>query len=326
MVDPYGRKLTYLRISVTDRCNLRCLYCIPAQGIDKLRHEEILSYEEIIRVAGVAVNMGVNKLRITGGEPLVRKGIDSLLPRLANLPGLKDLSLTTNGIYLKKHLQQIKSAGITRINISLDTLNPQTYERITGFDGFDKVWEAVGLASDMGFSPIKLNMVVLKGINEDEVSDFANLSKKHPFHIRFIEYMPGGFVDQGTALHHIPNAVLKERLSTYESLIPISRIDTDGPTTRFRFEGAPGEIGFISPLTHHFCDTCNRLRLTAEGHIRPCLFSDREVDIKTPLREGIDDEGLKRIFMKAAMEKPHGHRLSSAHPVTLAGKMSAIGG
>jgi GTP 3',8-cyclase len=326
LVDPYHRRLTYLRISVTDRCNLRCLYCMPNEGVKWLKHEDILSYEEIIRVANVAAEMGVDKIRLTGGEPLVRKGIDDFLPRLTAIPGLRDVSLTTNGIYLSEHLRQIKSAGINRINISLDTLSPQKYERITGLDGFREVWGAIQLAYEMGFHPIKLNTVVLRGINEHEVPQFANLSKEYPFHIRFIEYMPGGFVDQGIALHHVPTPTLKERLSASDPLVPITRMDTDGPTTRFKFEGAPGEIGFISPLTHHFCETCNRLRLTAEGHLRPCLFSEQEVDLKKPLRKGSDDEDLKRVFLEAALKKPHRHTLSSEQPLSLAGRMSAIGG
>lgn len=326
LIDPYQRRLNYLRISVTDRCNLRCRYCTPSQGIDKLRHEDILTYEEIIRVVTLAVRMGVNKIRLTGGEPLVRKEIDTLFPALTRLPRLEDISLTTNGIYLSDHLHHIKASGIRRINISLDTLKPDIYRFITGFDGVHTVWGAILQAADMGFHPIKLNTVVLKGINEKEVLELADLSKKYPFHIRFIEYMPGGFVDSSTELRHVPNSLLKKRLSTSGRLIPVPRADMDGPTVRFKFEGAPGEIGFISPLTHHFCETCNRLRLTANGHLRPCLFSDWEVDLKIPMREGADDMQLAQIFLKAAENKPRSHRLASASSVSLEGKMSAIGG
>ncbi|MFO7987372.1 MAG: GTP 3',8-cyclase MoaA [Desulfatiglandaceae bacterium] len=326
LIDTYHRELDYLRISVTDRCNLRCRYCTPRQGLDKLEHEEILTYEEIMRVVALAVKMGVNKIRLTGGEPLVRKGIDNLLPCLTNFSELEDISLTTNGIYLSDHLEMIKASGIKRINISLDTLNPRTYEYITGFDGFHQVWTAIHRAADMGFYPIKLNTVVLKDINEKEVVELATLSKKYPFHIRFIEYMPGGFVDPDTQLCHVPNSTLKQRISKSGRLVPVPRVDLDGPTVRFKFEGAPGEIGFISPLTHHFCDTCNRLRLTANGRLRPCLFSDWEVDLKTPMREGADDAQLARMFIQAAENKPRSHRLASVKSTSLSGKMSAIGG
>lgn len=326
LIDAYHRQLNYLRISVTDRCNLRCRYCTPAQGLDKLRHEDILTYEEIVRVVALAVKMGVNKIRLTGGEPLVRKDVDTLLPCLTRFAELEDISLTTNGIYLSDHLESIKASGIKRINISLDTLNPRIYESITGFDGFHQVWSAIHKAADMGFDPIKLNTVVLKGINEKDVIELADLSKTYPFHIRFIEYMPGGFVDPGARLCHVPNSTLKQRLSKYGRLVPVPRADMDGPTVRFKFEGAPGEIGFISPLTHHFCETCNRLRLTANGHLRPCLFSDWEVDLKTPMREGADDARLARIFLQAALNKPRSHKLASTPSVSLSGKMSAIGG
>ena len=195
----------------------------------------------------------MNKIRLTGGEPLIRKGIVQLLPSLGSLPGLKDISMTTNGIYLKENLGKIKSAGINRINVSLDTLHRERYREITGYDGFEQVWEGIQLAEQLGLNPIKINMVVMQGINDDEVVDFARLSLKHPYHIRFIEYMPSGFADKGTPLHHVPNSAVKDQITSLRKLVKVLKTEIDGPTDRFRFEGAPGEIGFISPLSHHFC-------------------------------------------------------------------------
>jgi len=326
LIDKYNRHLNYLRISITDRCNLRCIYCMPRDGLVKLRHEEILTYEEILRLATIAVNLGVNKIRLTGGEPLVRKDLFRLLPSLVDLPGLKDISMTTNGIYLKENLDKIKAAGIKRVNISLDTLRRERYRKITGYDGIEQVREGIRLAQKLGFNPIKINMVVMQGINDDEIVDFARLSLDHPYHIRFIEYMPSGFADQGTQLHHVPNSDVKDRIIGIGKLDQVPHKEIDGPTVRFKFEGASGEIGFISPLTHHFCQECNRLRLTASGRLRPCLLSDKEIDLKEPMRAGASDNDLAQIFREAAENKPRAHRLVSEHCGSLSGQMSAIGG
>ena len=326
LIDHYERRLNYLRISITDRCNLRCLYCMPCEGLDKLMHEDILTYEEILRLAGIAVGLGVDKIRLTGGEPLVRKDFPRLLPELMSIPGLKDLSITTNGIYLKENLENIHAAGVKRINISLDSLHRDRFRKITGFDGFDRVWEGIQLAHKMNFHPIKINMVVLKGINDDEVADFARLSVRYPFHVRFIEYMPSGLLHQNEPLHYVSNTLIREKLEEAQPLIQVPRTAIDGPTVRYRFEGAPGEIGFISPLTHHFCQVCNRLRLTANGHLRPCLLSDREMDLKGPMRAGATDRDLERIFSEAADRKPRSHHLDSEDAISLSGRMSAIGG
>jgi GTP 3',8-cyclase len=326
LIDHYERHLNYLRISITDRCNLRCLYCMPPEGLEKLQHEDILTYEEILRLTRIAVGLGVDKIRLTGGEPLVRKDFPLLLPELMAIPGLKDVSITTNGIYLKEHLENIHLAGVKRINISLDTLKRDRYRQITGFDGFNRVREAIVLAHEMGFYPIKINMVVLNGINDDEVTDFAQLSVRYPFHVRFIEYMPSGLLLHNEPLRHVSNTIIRERLETAEPLVRLPRKATDGPTVRYRFEGAKGEIGFISPLTHHFCQVCNRLRLTAKGHLRPCLLSDQELDLKGPIRAGATDRDLERIFARAADHKPRAHHLNSKDETSLSGRMSAIGG
>ncbi len=326
LIDHYERRLNYLRISITDRCNLRCRYCMPPEGLKKLRHEDILTYEEILRLSRIAVDLGVNKIRLTGGEPLVRKDFPSLLPELMAISGLKDVSVTTNGIHLKNHLSILRSAGVRRINVSLDSLKRDRYRRITGFDGYDRVREAILLAHDMGFYPIKINMVVLKGINDDEVTDFAKLSLDHPFHVRFIEYMPTGLVVNDEPFRHVPNTDIRERLEAQNQLIELPREAIDGPTVRYRFRNAKGEIGFISPLSHHFCQICNRLRLTAKGHLRPCLLSDKELDLKGPMRAGATDRELARIFKTATDHKPRAHQLGTAPETSLGGRMSAIGG
>jgi cyclic pyranopterin phosphate synthase len=299
---------------------------MPREGLDKLRHKDILTYEEILHLAGIAVGLGVDKIRLTGGEPLVRKDFPRLLPELTSLPGLKDLSITTNGFFLKENLENIRSAGVKRLNISLDSMHRDRFRRITGYDGFDRVWEGIALAHEMGFHPIKINMVVLKGINDDEVGDFARLSVRYPYHVRFIEYMPSGLLHQNEPLHYVSNTLIREKLEEEQPLILVPRTAIDGPTVRYRFEGAPGEIGFISPLTHHFCQVCNRLRLTANGHLRPCLLSDRELDLKGPMRAGATDRDLQRIFLDAADQKPRSHHLKTEDLDALSGRMSAIGG
>jgi cyclic pyranopterin phosphate synthase len=326
LIDKYDRRLNYLRISLTDRCNLRCLYCVPREGIPKLRHEDILTYEEILRLARIAVNHGVDKIRLTGGEPLLRKGIYEFIPKLMALPGLKDISLTTNGVYLRESLGKIKSSGVKRINVSLDTLRPERYERITGYDGFHEVWEGIELARKLNFHPIKINAVVIRGLNDDELVDFAELSKHNPYHIRFIEYMPIGLAKQDGDLHHVPSSDIKEQLSRIGNLVPIPNSAHDGPAERFRFEGALGEIGFISPISHHFCHMCNRLRLTASGGLRPCLLSNLEEDLKTPLRTGASDSELARIFVDVSRNKLHGHRLPHDTSAPFPAHMSSIGG
>jgi cyclic pyranopterin phosphate synthase len=327
LVDRFGRHITYLRVSVTDRCNLRCVYCMPVEGISWQAHDSILSYEEIAQIVRLAAKNGVREIRLTGGEPLVRKDLADLVAMVSIIPGIEDISLTTNGIFLKDRIQEIKSAGIRRINISLDTLNREKFKIITGYDGFDRVWEGIERAQEAGFHPIKINMVVMKGMNDDEVADMARLSLRFPFHIRFIEYMPIGLTNHTVSFTHISNAAVKKSLENVGNLIQVPRGLMDGPTVRYAFEGAPGEIGFISPLTNHFCQTCNRLRLTANGTLRPCLLSDKEVDIKGPLRDGASDRELARIFLKTAHKKPHNHQVTCEKTDwSYSGEMSAIGG
>lgn len=325
LIDKYNRHLNYLRISITDRCSLQCMYCMPPGFVTRLPHNEILRYEEIIRIIKVGISLGISKIRITGGEPLVRKGVYDFLEQLADMDGLRDIALTTNGVSLKDNIEKIKAAGIKRINISLDTLSRNKYKEITGHDRFDQVWEGIELAHKNGFDPIKLNMVALSGVNDDELSDFARLSFSYPFHIRFIEYMPIGKsrMKYGPLLL-VPE--IKRRISTIGKLIPVKNSINDGPAERYRFEGAKGEIGFIGALSHHFCNRCNRLRLTASGQLRPCLLSDHHEDLKSLLRKGCSDEELAEIFLAAVRHKPSDHNLSISNPAKVLSQMSSIGG
>jgi len=324
LIDPYKRHLNYLRISITDRCNLRCIYCNPRLPGKKLRHKEVLRYEEILRIARIGVSLGINKIRITGGEPLVRKGCCEFFEKLAAIEGVKDISLTTNGVLLKHHIDRIFSAGITRLNISLDTLDPIKYQTITGHNGFYQVWEGIELALEKGFDPVKLNAVVINGVNDDELTQLAELSFNYPLHIRFIEYMPIGKI---AAPFSAPLLVseIKKRIETLGDLIPLQRNTGDGPAMRYKFKNAMGEIGLITPVSNHFCGECNRLRLTADGHILSCLLSDICEDIKTPLRLGMLDNDLKAVFLKAVGRKPFQHP-KNLTSLTQPEQMRSIGG
>jgi cyclic pyranopterin phosphate synthase len=264
-------------------------------------------------------------LRVTGGEPLVRKGVYEFLHELSRIEGVADLSLTTNGVALKDHLRSIRSAGIQRINVSLDTLDRKKFHKITGLDLFDQIWQGIEMARDMGFDPIKLNIVALNGINDDELKDMAMLSYRNPFHIRFIEYMPIGESQMGNGpLLLAPD--IKKSISELGRLIPIRNSVNDGPAQRYRLDGAMGEIGFIHALSQHFCDRCNRLRLTASGSLRPCLLSDQHEDVKGPLRNGASDDELAEIFIKAVRQKPSDHNLALRNSTRVCGQMRAIGG
>ncbi|MFZ0132059.1 MAG: GTP 3',8-cyclase MoaA [Desulfobacterales bacterium] len=325
LIDRFNRHLNYLRISITDRCNLRCIYCVPPERIPRLDHTDILRYEEILRILAIGVDLGITKIRITGGEPLVRKGVGEFLTAVSRIGGLEEVTLTTNGVLLAENIGCIRKAGIRRINISLDTLKRKKFFEITGRDDFDRVWNGIAAARQAGIDPIKLNVVALRGINEDEFLDFARLTLTQPMHIRFIEYMPIGRsrVACGAPLL-VPE--IKERMAAIGTLIPVEKNWADGPAERFRLAGAAGEIGFISALSHHFCSSCNRLRLTASGQLRPCLLSDRQLDLKGPLRAGEPDESLAQIFRRAVENKPSDHALSVTDPSGVRCQMSSIGG
>ena len=326
LIDRFNRNLTYLRVSITDRCNLRCMYCAPPRAlIPRLTHTQVLRYEEILRIVRIGVQLGITKIRVTGGEPLVRKGVYPFLAALGKIDGLTDISLTTNGVFLRDNLSKIRDAGITRLNISLDSLDRKKFQQITGYDYFTQVWEGIESAHQMGLYPIKLNTVAMKGINNDELTDIARLSFSYPFHMRFIEYMPIGdnHLDRGVRL--LAPEILKI-ISPLGVLTPILRAQNDGPAERYRFRGSQGEIGIIRPLSNHFCHACNRLRLTAGGQLRPCLLSDRHEDLNGPIRKGCLDSEIVKRFLRAVRFKPMEHRVDEVQHEEVRDSMSSIGG
>ncbi|MBN1276498.1 MAG: GTP 3',8-cyclase MoaA [Deltaproteobacteria bacterium] len=319
-------RINYLRISITDRCNLRCIYCMPSEGINFMPHENILSYEEILYITQLAVTTGIRKVRLTGGEPLVRKDIIAFLQKLNKIEGLEEITLTTNGVLLKRFAADIKACGINRINVSMDSLKPDRFLQITKRDYFEKVWEGIREAERLGFDPIKINVVAIKGFNDDEILDFARLTIDKPYHIRFIEFMPVGENTTWSQQSFISTGDIYNKIKTLGDLTPVRSHSLDGPAERFVLEGGKGEIGFIGALSNHFCDKCNRMRLTAEGRLRGCLFSDKEIDIKTPLREGRSDSYLFKLFRLASENKPKSPELMDPEPKKCIRKMSSIGG
>jgi len=321
-----NRIINYLRLSVTDRCNLRCIYCMPEEGVDFVPHNQVLSYEEMLRLVEISVKAGIRKVRLTGGEPLVRKGFIPFLEKLSAIEDLNEISLTTNGVLLKEFASDIKRCGICRINVSLDSLNPQKFVRITGRDSFHRVLDGIEEAERLGFHPIKINVVAMRGINDDEILDFGRLTLSKPYHVRFIEFMPIGKNNSWTSDRFISADEILNTIRTLGELKVLVHNSLDGPAQRYKLQGAKGEIGLIGAISHHFCNQCNRLRLTAEGHLRGCLFSDQEIDIKTPLRQGRCEEDLLELIKLAIDKKPKDHGLVQTDPKKCVRHMSSIGG
>jgi cyclic pyranopterin phosphate synthase len=325
LLDPFKRRINYLRISVTDRCNLRCRYCMPEEGIPLITHGDILSYEEILRVVRIFAREGISKVRLTGGEPLVRKGMVEFISNLSGIEQIEDLSLTTNGVLLKTLARDLKNAGLKRVNISLDSLKKERFRRITRKDEFDRVWEGIEEALSVGLRPVKINMVAIRGMNDDEIESFAELTLRLSLTVRYIEYMPAGEGETWNEKTLLPIPQIKARLEKMGNLIALSPDRWDGPAVRFRLEGAVGEIGFIGAVSSHFCNDCNRLRLTADGKIRACLFSDEEIDLRKILREGGSDQDLKEQLFIALGKKPARHQIDQQFKKCQR-NMSAIGG
>lgn len=319
MKDGHGRTIDYLRISLTDRCNLRCIYCMPEEGIDLIEHEDILRIEEIQRIVRVATRIGIKSVRLTGGEPTVRRGIEDLISDIVSLPEIRNVSLTTNGILLPKMARRLREAGLSRVNISLDTLNRRQYAQITRRDRLPEALAGIDAALEAGLDPVKINAVTVRSLNQDYF-DFAKMSIERPLHVRFIEYMPvgesAGFDGLGWGERDVYpseqlvadiNARAVERgFSPLEALDGASAPIGWGPARYFSFSGAKGTVGVISPRSRHFCGDCNRLRLTADGKLRPCLFSDREFDVRAALRTG-GEEAVYAVFLEALGEKPDDH-------------------
>ncbi len=325
LTDSFNRQIDYLRISITDQCNLKCIYCMPEKGLKHFDQSDILTTSEIIRIVRVACKYGVRKVRLTGGEPLLRNDIIPLISGIKDA-GIKDLSITTNGQRLAGMAELLNKAGLDRVNISLDTLIAERYREMTRGGEIDRVWEAVAEAEKAGLSPVKINMVPVRGVNDDEVSRFAALTLYKDVHVRFIEFMPVGKHGTWTPDAYLSKDEIMERVADVGKLIRLP-FKGGGPSRNYRIEGAQGMIGFISPISDCFCDSCNRLRLTAIGKIRPCLFSEIAVDIKTPLRSGVSDDELESLYRRAVLSKPARHALHEGalfQPATTS--MSQIGG
>ncbi|MEW6400590.1 MAG: GTP 3',8-cyclase MoaA [Chloroflexota bacterium] len=327
LTDRFGRPITYLRISVTDRCNLRCVYCLPEKGIEWQPRENQLSAEEIARVVVAAASVGVKRVRLTGGEPLVRPDIVEIVARLASIPGIEEVSLTTNAMLLERFAQPLAEAGLKRVNISLDTLDEDKFKRITRGGDMDRLWDGIAAAEAASLAPLKLNTVVVNGLNADEIPALALLTIENPWHVRFIELMPvGNAQDWGVGFplqpeRYISIHEMQAQLSTF-NLQPSTTPMGNGPARTFRIPGALGTIGFISPLGEHFCQNCNRLRLTADGSLRPCLLLDGEINLRHALRNG---EPLLPLIQSAVDAKPEGHELFLQH-FPESRRMAQIGG
>jgi cyclic pyranopterin phosphate synthase len=307
LADQFGRRIEYLRISVTDRCNFRCVYCMPAEGLPWLPKQDILTYEEITAIVEQLAPLGLRRLRITGGEPTIRPDLPSLVRMLRAVPGIEDIALSTNGVRLPAMADTLKDAGLDRVNMSADSLRADRIATIARRNlGFDPLSAAVS-AERAGLSPVKINVVVMRGINDDELEDFARLTLEHPWHVRFIELMPVGDMRTLTWDHVVPSDEILSRLSALGSLAPDRGPERgNGPAAYHRFAGAPGCVGVITPMTHTYCGSCNRVRLTADGRLRTCLYGDHEVNLRDPLRAG---EDLEPLYVKALAEKPREHQL-----------------
>jgi cyclic pyranopterin phosphate synthase len=327
LVDTLGRIHTNLRISVTDRCNIRCFYCMPDENVQFRPRHEILTFEEIVRFARVAASLGVNKLRLTGGEPLVRAKLSRLVEQLAAIPGIRDIALTTNGILLEEQAQALKDAGLARINISLDALSEETFRRIARRDGLDRVLAGIHAAKRVGFERIRLNAVAIKGITEPEIVPLARFARENQLEMRFIEFMPLDADQQWQHDQVLSGEDIRRQIEeAIGSLESAARPDPSQPATDFRFTDGSGTIGFINPVTQPFCEDCNRLRLTAEGQIRNCLFSTVEWDARAVFRGGGSDEDLVELIRDCVRAKKPGHGIDSSDFVRPERAMYQIGG
>ena len=320
MKDHFERVIDYMRISITDRCNLRCRYCMPADGFTNIiPREQILSFEEITRLAEAAAKLGIHKIRLTGGEPLVRHGIVDLISRIHAVEGIHEIGITTNGILLADMADDLKKAGVSRVNISIDTLDPEKYASITRGGKLDKVLAGIEAAKRVGLTPVKLNVVALGGFNEDEFGDFIEMTRNEDIIVRFIELMPIGHADLGDSYGFISN---KEILSRFPELVPVEN-EKYSVSDDFQLPGGKGKVGFISALSNHFCSSCNKIRLTSDGKIKPCLHSNDEIDMKGPLTLS-DDELLEAL--RASVNRKVEHHLLNEGAAPIERDMNKIGG
>jgi cyclic pyranopterin phosphate synthase len=326
MQDGFGRRIEYLRISVTDKCNLRCVYCMPEEGLPWLHRDEILAYEEIEQIVRVMAAMGLRRIRITGGEPLVRRELTRLVRLLSAVPGIEDIALSTNGVLLGPVAGELREAGVNRVNISLDSLKPERVDAIARrANSFDGIMAGLDAAEAVGFDPIKINAVIMRGRNDDELADFARITVERPWHVRFIEVMPVAENLGVSADEYVPALEMLNRLRRMGELEPVPGPQGNGPATYFRFPGARGTVGVITPMSHNYCDRCNRMRLTADGQLRPCLFGDLQTNLRDALRAG---QPLEPLIRHTLAIKPERHYLVQGSAAGSGGllALSQVGG
>lgn len=326
MVDSHGRTINYLRISITDRCNLRCRYCMPYTGVEKLGHFSILTLEEIARLVRIAAQVGIRKVRLTGGEPLVRRNVTQLIRYIREVPEIDDISLTTNGILFSFMADKLQAAGLDRVNFSLDTMVPEKYEYITRGGHLDRVLDGIDKALSLGLNPVKINTVLIRGFNDNEIEAFADLAYKRPLHVRFIEFMPIGDLQFWNRDNIITSRETKSIIARSYNLIDAKKIKGSGPAKYHNLEGGQGSIGFISPMSNHFCAECNRIRMTAEGKLRGCLYDKTETDLRQAMMNGASDDELRQMFLQTINAKPDKHNMNNGWGAENRRKMYQIGG
>ncbi len=325
--DSFGRIVTNLRISVTDRCNFRCTYCMPEQGMVWMKKNELLTFEEIARLVSIFSGLGVNKVRLTGGEPLMRKDLHVLIEQINRAAGIHDIALTTNGYFLAEQAGALAKAGLNRINVSMDSLDPVIFSSLVRRDYLHKVWEGLDAVEKLQIGPIKVNVVLIRGMNDHEIEDFARLARRRSFVIRFIEFMPIGADDGWTFEKVIPTHEIIERINAMDgvNLVPVEYHGTQ-PADRYAFEDGHGEIGFISSVSEPFCSSCNRVRITSDGKLRTCLFSLHETNLKELIRGGAEDQEIRQTILDAVWKKEEGHLINRPGFVRPERTMSQIGG
>jgi len=319
MIDKYNRTIDYMRLSVTDRCNLRCKYCMPESGVSKKLHKEILRHEELIEIVKAGAQIGIKKIRLTGGEPLIRKNIVELVQEISNVEGINEVTMTTNGLLLKNYLNDLKEAGLTRINLSLDTLNPERYKNITRGGNIEDVLSCIPLILGAGLRPLKINVVLIGGFNEDEINDFVELTRHQNIEVRFIELMPIGEASRWTNDKFVSN----QKVLEVSDLIKIEKTHPSSPAEYYKLKGGVGKIGLINPISCSFCVDCNRIRVTSDGKVKPCLHSDQEIELMEALR---NNEDIVKILRDAVTSKPKEHLINDKEYKPITRDMNRIGG